>query len=317
MDSPQLGSRFTQLAIKWDGSYYVDDRATRVRAGRRACSRGGRSSPGLPALDSRPRRARTRRRADLRGEPARVPRRARRAVPARSPSRERSRAAGLARVVARAVPGVVRVLDDVSRRRSSWPRRSGRSCWSRTISTSSPGCSRPPPPSCARTGSSSRSRWCSRCERWRRAVLVAGPAVVVVAAWCWYCYDRTGDAFVFLTTKARWAGDQRGRSLRRARQAVGASPRPARARRHRRDRAATHAESPVPGSCSPRCRCCRRCSRAWSGSRGTPTSASRRSSPRVRSSNGGRRGVQYALLASSACGLVVFAWVVGHYQLVP
>jgi hypothetical protein len=39
---------------------------------------------------------------------------------------------------------------------------------------------------------------------WRRAVLVAGPAVVVVIAWCVYCYDRTGDAFVFLTTKSRW-----------------------------------------------------------------------------------------------------------------
>ncbi len=38
----------------------------------------------------------------------------------------------------------------------------------------------------------------------RRAVLVAGPAVIVIGAWCWYCYDRTGDAFVFLTTKARW-----------------------------------------------------------------------------------------------------------------
>jgi len=24
MDAPQLGSRFTQLAIKWDGSYYVE-----------------------------------------------------------------------------------------------------------------------------------------------------------------------------------------------------------------------------------------------------------------------------------------------------
>src|SRR3954471_7535255 len=38
----------------------------------------------------------------------------------------------------------------------------------------------------------------------RRVMLVAAPAVVVLAAWCWYCYDRTGDAFVFLTTKARW-----------------------------------------------------------------------------------------------------------------
>ncbi|MEX2099981.1 MAG: glycosyltransferase family 39 protein [Acidimicrobiia bacterium] len=39
---------------------------------------------------------------------------------------------------------------------------------------------------------------------WRRALIVAGPAVAVIAVWCWYCYDRTGDAFVFLTTKARW-----------------------------------------------------------------------------------------------------------------
>jgi hypothetical protein len=39
---------------------------------------------------------------------------------------------------------------------------------------------------------------------WRRAVLVAGPGVVAVVAWCVYCYDRTGDAFVFLTTKSRW-----------------------------------------------------------------------------------------------------------------
>jgi hypothetical protein len=39
---------------------------------------------------------------------------------------------------------------------------------------------------------------------WRRVLCVAGPAVVLVAAWCWYSYDRTGDAIVFLTTKARW-----------------------------------------------------------------------------------------------------------------
>ena len=39
---------------------------------------------------------------------------------------------------------------------------------------------------------------------WRRAVLVAGPAVLAVLAWCWYCADRTGDALVFLTTKSRW-----------------------------------------------------------------------------------------------------------------
>jgi hypothetical protein len=39
---------------------------------------------------------------------------------------------------------------------------------------------------------------------WRRAVVVATPGAVAVVAWCIYCYDRTGDAFVFLTTKARW-----------------------------------------------------------------------------------------------------------------
>jgi hypothetical protein len=39
---------------------------------------------------------------------------------------------------------------------------------------------------------------------WRRGLVVAGPAVVAVIAWCVYCYDRTGDAFVFLTTKSRW-----------------------------------------------------------------------------------------------------------------
>ncbi|HEX9506025.1 MAG TPA: hypothetical protein VGA62_08460 [Acidimicrobiia bacterium] len=39
---------------------------------------------------------------------------------------------------------------------------------------------------------------------WRRAIVVAGPAVVGVVAWCWYCADRTGDPLVFLTSKSRW-----------------------------------------------------------------------------------------------------------------
>jgi len=39
---------------------------------------------------------------------------------------------------------------------------------------------------------------------WRRAVMVAGPSLVAVVAWCVYCADRTGDPFVFLTTKSRW-----------------------------------------------------------------------------------------------------------------
>jgi hypothetical protein len=39
---------------------------------------------------------------------------------------------------------------------------------------------------------------------WRRVVWVAGPSLVAVAAWCVYCWDRTGDPFIFLTTKSRW-----------------------------------------------------------------------------------------------------------------
>jgi len=39
---------------------------------------------------------------------------------------------------------------------------------------------------------------------WRRAVLVALPTAMVLAGWLWYCYDRTGDALVFLTTKGQW-----------------------------------------------------------------------------------------------------------------
>jgi hypothetical protein len=39
---------------------------------------------------------------------------------------------------------------------------------------------------------------------WRRAVLVAAPSLVAVAAWCIWCWDRTGDPLVFLTTKSRW-----------------------------------------------------------------------------------------------------------------
>src|SRR5262249_41000666 len=38
----------------------------------------------------------------------------------------------------------------------------------------------------------------------RRAVPVVLPSLLAVVAWCWYCYDRTGDAFVFLTVKERW-----------------------------------------------------------------------------------------------------------------
>jgi hypothetical protein len=39
---------------------------------------------------------------------------------------------------------------------------------------------------------------------WRRAALVAAPSVVAVAAWCIWCWDRTGDPLVLLSTKSRW-----------------------------------------------------------------------------------------------------------------
>jgi hypothetical protein len=39
---------------------------------------------------------------------------------------------------------------------------------------------------------------------WRRVLAVAGPSVAAVVAWCIYCADRTGDPLVFFTTKSRW-----------------------------------------------------------------------------------------------------------------
>jgi hypothetical protein len=39
---------------------------------------------------------------------------------------------------------------------------------------------------------------------WRRALLVAAPSAVAVLGWMAYCQDRTGDPLVFLTTKSRW-----------------------------------------------------------------------------------------------------------------
>jgi hypothetical protein len=39
---------------------------------------------------------------------------------------------------------------------------------------------------------------------WRRALLVAMPSIVAVVAWCVYCWDSTGDPLVFLATKSRW-----------------------------------------------------------------------------------------------------------------
>ena len=39
----------------------------------------------------------------------------------------------------------------------------------------------------------------------RRLVVAVGPAFVAFGAWCWYCWYRTGDPLVFLTTKEGWA----------------------------------------------------------------------------------------------------------------
>jgi hypothetical protein len=38
----------------------------------------------------------------------------------------------------------------------------------------------------------------------RRVAIVCAPGVIVFVGWCWYCYDRTGDAFAFLTAKSGW-----------------------------------------------------------------------------------------------------------------
>ena len=38
----------------------------------------------------------------------------------------------------------------------------------------------------------------------RRIVVVVAPAVLAIAVWCVYCADRTGDALVWITVKSRW-----------------------------------------------------------------------------------------------------------------
>ena len=34
--------------------------------------------------------------------------------------------------------------------------------------------------------------------------ILCAPAAIALVVWCWYCYDRTGDAFAFLTAKSGW-----------------------------------------------------------------------------------------------------------------
>jgi hypothetical protein len=47
--------------------------------------------------------------------------------------------------------------------------------------------------------------WSTRpAELVRRGVLVLGPAVLALAGWCAYCWDRTGDPLVWLSTKDKW-----------------------------------------------------------------------------------------------------------------
>ena len=150
----------------------------------------------------------------------------------------------------------------------------------------------------------------------RRAVLVAGPALIVVGAWCWYCYDRTGDAFVFLTTKARWEeisavglfdGHAKLSVVPHGLLALGAVAVVVLQRRR------------IPGS--------------WilltalsllpsllTGMVGLARYTNECFPPFVAAGqilDRWSRGVQYALLTASACGMAVFAWVVGRYQLVP
>ncbi len=38
----------------------------------------------------------------------------------------------------------------------------------------------------------------------RRGLLVLAPAVLALAAWCIYCWDRTGEPLVWLSTKDKW-----------------------------------------------------------------------------------------------------------------
>jgi hypothetical protein len=39
---------------------------------------------------------------------------------------------------------------------------------------------------------------------WRRLVPILLPSAAVLGVWLWYCYEKTGDAFVFVTMKHHW-----------------------------------------------------------------------------------------------------------------
>ena len=140
---------------------------------------------------------------------------------------------------------------------------------------------------------------------------------MAVAAWCIYCWDRTGDPLVFLTTKSRWQEITFVGSVRGPREVVGAAP-----------------------------RACWRSARSWCWScsaSGLPVSwlvfGALYLIPSLQLGMVGvgryanecfppfvgvgqllerwPRRTQYAVLAASTVGLVLFAFVAARYELVP
>jgi hypothetical protein len=313
MDSPQLGSRFTQLAIKWDGSYYV------------AIARNGYGPvdvvfprwpffPGLPAL-------------------IRV-------------LGELGRDDVLIFVVNQVAFLVALAGLYLLARRHATTRAAGLAVWSLALFPASFVFSMTYPSAIFLAA----SVWAFilvedhldlaagllaaaaaivrpngivvaialvfAVRAWRRAVLVAGPAVIVVAAWCWYCYDRTGDAFVFLATKARWE-EISAVGLFDGHAKLSVLPHGLLALvailvvvlQRRRIPGAwilLTALSLLPSLLTGMVGLARYTNECF-----PPFAAAGQILERW------SRTVQYALLTGSACGLVVFAWVVGRYQLVP
>ncbi len=150
----------------------------------------------------------------------------------------------------------------------------------------------------------------------RRIAVVVTPTVVAVAAWCWYCYDRTGDALVFLTTKERWqeisavglvSGDAKWSVLPHAGLAVAAIVIVVWQRRRLSPALVVlTALSLLPSLVT--------------GMVGLARYANECFPPFIAAGQVLERWsarVQVALLALSAFGLVLFAFVVARYELVP
>ena len=288
VNDPARGSRFEQVATRWDGAYYLD------------IARNGYGPvdipfpkwpffPLLPGLIRALERDRPTTRPPSSWSTSSLFLVALAGVYRLASRHGRPRVAAPRGVVARAVPGVVRVLDDVPvgdlprrvgvgvRVRRGAPRPRGR-----------PGRGRggAGPAQRARAGDRAGDRGARRGDG---RCSVAGPSVVAVVGVVRVLLRPHRRRLRVPHHQGAVAGDHVRRACSRATRSGRCCPHVVLALARWWCWWSSAAASRSRGWCSGRCTSCRRSSSAWSGWVATPTSASRRSSPPGRSSSAGRR----------------------------